>query len=145
MTKTILYVVLCAAALASGALFAQPGLGVGGNATGNANTGTPATPATPATPNTPATPATPDLPATPAAPATPATPATPNSSVENTTKVNFDQADANADGQISRDEAKGDLTLNSRFKKLDKDRNGNLSMDEYKAGASTTTKAKPKG
>lgn len=55
----------------------------------------------------------------------------------------FKEADANADGQISLDEAQAKMPkIAERFSTLDADKNGLLSKDELKHGASHR-KAKP--
>jgi hypothetical protein len=133
MTKTLLYVVLCTAALASGALFAQPGIGGGVTGSGNTTTTPPATD----------TPSTPSLPTNPNSPVSPDRSGTPTPGPD--ANSDFGKIDANADGQISRDEAKGNASLSTQFKKMDKNRDGSLSQDEYNASTSSKSsiKAKP--
>jgi hypothetical protein len=137
MNKTLLLIALCAVTLASGALLAQPGISAGINAqAGQSNAATPATPATPAVPANPTT--------TPATPAVPATPATPPASGEGDVSAEFGRLDVNADGGLSRDEAKADLSLNKRFRSLDKNKDGSLSADEYNK-MSAGTRSRPNG
>ena len=47
--------------------------------------------------------------------------------------VDYTKLDANADGSISKDEAKMDPTLSAKFSELDKDKNGTLSSTELSA------------
>lgn len=47
--------------------------------------------------------------------------------------VDYSKLDANADGSISKDEAKADPTLSAKFMDLDKDKNGTLSSTELSA------------
>ena len=47
--------------------------------------------------------------------------------------VIFEDLDANADGCISKQEAKARQDLVSNFAKIDKDKNGTLCVDEYTA------------
>jgi hypothetical protein len=63
--------------------------------------------------------------------------------VEGSARAEFGRADANADGKISRDEARGNVTLNSRFRKLDRNGDGSLSPDEFKAARSDPGKSGP--
>ena len=49
--------------------------------------------------------------------------------------ADYSKLDANGDGSISKDEAKGDPTLSAKFSELDKDKNGTLSSTEL-SGAS---------
>ena len=134
MKKALLFSAVCAAALASGALFAAPKVG--------GNDATPATPATPADPGTePATPATPAVPATPESPKdTTGAPDGAKGSAQSGLETDFGKADANADGKITRDEARGNASLSSRFRSLDKNRDGYLSRSEYEAAASGSAK-----
>lgn len=50
--------------------------------------------------------------------------------------ADFARMDANADGKLSRDEAKTDATLRSRFKSLDVNGDGSLSEQEMSASGS---------
>lgn len=45
----------------------------------------------------------------------------------------FRQLDKNEDGQISRDEAKGEADLRSHFQSIDTDHDGKLSAFEWNA------------
>jgi len=42
--------------------------------------------------------------------------------------------DKNNDGYVSREEASGQASLNSRFSELDKDSDGRISSEEWNAG-----------
>jgi len=53
--------------------------------------------------------------------------------------ADFSRLDADADGNISRDEAKTNANVNGRFKKLDANADGQISKDEFKASGSAGT------
>ena len=59
----------------------------------------------------------------------------PASSTTGAQSTDYSKLDTNADGVITKDEAKGDPALSSEFDKLDADKNGKLSSSELaKAG-----------
>ena len=45
----------------------------------------------------------------------------------------FMQIDANADGRISKEEARADARVAERFQEADTDRDGHLSLEEFSA------------
>jgi len=52
-----------------------------------------------------------------------------------TSTMNFERLDKNSDGYVSREEAKGNKSLESSFKGLDKNNDGKLSRSELDASS----------
>jgi hypothetical protein len=54
----------------------------------------------------------------------------PTAQEKRTSSMNFERLDKNSDGYVSRDEAKGNKSLESSFRGLDKNNDGKLSRSE---------------
>ena len=102
------------------------GLWIAGSAV--AQTTSPATPATQPAATQPAAPA-----ATQPSAQQPNQPS-PQPAADDTAQAAFKAADANKDGQLSREESAKLPVIASRFAELDKNKDGQLSWDEFKAG-----------
>lgn len=102
------------------------GLWIAGSAV--AQTSSPATPATQPAATQPTAPA-----ATQPSAQQPNQPS-PQPAADDTAQAAFKAADANKDGQLSREESAKLPVIASRFAELDKNKDGQLSWDEFKAG-----------
>ena len=52
----------------------------------------------------------------------------------------FTRIDANLDGQLSRDEVKGEAGMSNKFKSMDSNQDGYVSMNEYSLAMSGSSK-----
>lgn len=59
-------------------------------------------------------------------------------SPQNLPTADFSRLDANADGKISRSEAKTDASFSGRFKGMDANADGSISEQEFKASGSAS-------